>query len=533
MRFNLPLRLRLAPFCVFDSSGRPHLTSTSAVIVPDAFALIAMPTSTTSVVSPYFYGLSDDVFEVLLHEPAPDVRDVPESLVQELWQSQRFDRSDLMTVGGMPIQVTSPGRLNTDSGPDFLDVRLRIGETSWRGAVEIHTTSGIWIDHGHDSDPVYNATLLHVSLYSDIWTGRLKRADGTILPEIVLFPRLTTPLRRLVHAFHTRSDQKLACASGWHRVPDSIRDPWIRRLGIERFEEKKSRIASVESLERRLYEDVFTSLGYAKNAGAMRTLARVVTRARARQLDHAADVEAIFLGCAGLIPSPSDLLDADRDTADYAMELRDRFERMNHQFELAPMPSTAWRFFRLRPANFPPLRIAQAAALLAPKRAFLRDEPIEALSQILRNDPQTVQALRKLFEIELADFWRDHVRLDRRSKPHTRAIGQSRIDAILINAVLPVLATHADRTRDTKLADAVLEAATCLPAEQDVVVRSFEQLGTKPSNAVDAQGLHQLFRTRCTQARCLTCDIGRHLLSENSPEDSASNESAETQHHSL
>jgi hypothetical protein len=466
----------------------------------------------------YFYGLYDEVFEVLLHEPGPSERDVPEALVHDLWRNQRYDRSNLLTVGGVPIHVVHPGRLNSDTGPDFLDARLRIGNTSWRGAVEIHTTSGIWIDHGHDRDPVYNSTLLHVSLYSDIWTGRLKRADGTILPEMVLYPRLETPLRRLIHTFRTQQDPKLPCASGWDRVPAEVRDPWIRRLGIERFNEKKRRSALAESLERRMFEDVFAGLGYAKNSGAMRTLARTASLDRLRPLDDVLDVEAVLFGCAGLIPHPADLLEADRDTADYAMELRDRFERINFRLNVDPMPTTAWRFFRLRPANFPPLRIAQAAALSGSDRGFLRDNPIDIISNILLRDPRPLRALRSLFEVELPEFWHFHVRLDRRSKAHTPKIGRARIDALLVNSVLPVVATFADRRGDKILAGTVLQTASRIPAGSDVVTRQFEALGTSPTNALDAQGLHQLFRTRCTQARCLTCDIGRHLLSDTSRE---------------
>ncbi len=487
-----------------------------------------MPPSPESSPFPLFYGLSEDVFEVLLHEPDPERRDVPEALVQDLWRNQRFDRSGLMTVGGMPIRILDPGRLNTDQGPDFLDVHIEIGSTSWHGAVEVHTTSGIWIDHAHDKDAVYNATLLHVSLYSDIWTGRLSRADGTILPEIVLYPRLEAPLRRLIHAFHTRSTRTLACAAGWKRVPDTVRAPWIRALGIERFEEKKRKMASVESLDRRLYEDLFAALGYSKNAEAMRTLAGVVSIERARRLDDPLDLEAVFLGCAGLIPHPAELLDADRVTADYAMELHDRFDRINHRFELEPMPDTAWRFFRLRPANFPPLRIAQAAALFSPVAGFLRDNPIERARRVLLDDPHPIRVLRSLFEVQLTTFWRDHVRLDRRSRPHSPSIGTTRVDALLVNALLPVLGVHADRTRDQNLADAVLETASGLPPENDVVTRHFEDLGTQPTNALDAQGLHQLFRTRCAQARCLTCDIGRHLLSDTAPRAVASPHHAES-----
>ncbi len=460
----------------------------------------------------HFYGLSDRVFEVHLHEPGPLPTHVPEALVHDLWRHQRFDRADLLTVGGMPIHVEHPGRLNTDSGPDFLDVHLRIQTTSWRGAVEIHTTSGLWVEHGHDRDPIYNATLLHVTLFSDIWTGRLRRADGTVLPEVVLYPRLEAPLRRLIHAFHTEKQRDVLCASGWRRVPDEVRDPWIRQLGLERLNEKK-RALYAQDVESRLYETIFAGLGYAKNTAAMRTLAQIVPLRMVRAVETPGDVEALLLGAAGLLPSPSDLLEADRETADYAMDLRDRFERLNVHAAIDPMPATAWRFFRLRPANFPPLRIAQGAAMIAPPSGFLREAPLRRAADVLLDQPHPIRALRSLFDVKLAPFWRTHVRLDRRSKVHHPNLGRSRIDALLVNALLPALGAHADRIAHQRLAHAVVDATSRIPADEDEVTRLYETLGTRVVSALNAQGLHQLYRTRCKEARCLNCDIGRYLLS--------------------
>ena len=472
--------------------------------------------ATTMSASPshHYYGFADRVFEIRLHEPDAPHAYVPEAFVHDLWRHQRFDGTDLLTVGGMPVQIEHQGRLNSDSGPDFLDASLRIGATSWRGAVEIHTTSGLWFDHGHDRDPVYNATLLHVTLYSDIWTGRLRRADGSILPEIVLYPRLEMPLRRLIHAFHTQVEREVLCAAGWGRVPDAVRAPWVRALGLERLDAKKRRFSS-HDLEAALHEAIFTGLGYAKNAAAMRTLARIVPLPVARRMESAADAEALLLGAAGLLPAPADLLDADRETADYAMELADRFERLNHHLAIQPMPVTAWRFFRLRPANFPPVRIAQAAALVAPPGGFLRDAPLQRAADIVLDHPQPIRMLRSLFDVTLDPFWRTHVRLDRRSRLHKPSLGRSRIDAILVNALLPALGAYADRIKHQRLAHAVADIVSRIPAGDDEVTRLFADLGTAAADALQAQGLHQLYRTRCTEARCLDCEIGRYLLAEN------------------
>lgn len=451
----------------------------------------------------YIYGFADALFELALHEPAPDV---PEALVQDIWRNQRFRSASLTSFGGMPIAVLDPGELNSDTGPDFLGARIRLGSTTWTGAVEIHTSSGGWQDHGHHTDPRYNSTLLHVVLYHDMWTGRLHRADGTLLPELVLFPHLDAPLRRLIHSFYTRREGRILCASGWCRVPDTYRRPYLESLAHERVLSKAQRFR-VGDPETNLYEAMFAGLGYAKNTAAMRTLARIVPLESVRILSDALDVEALYFGASGLLPAPADLLDADRGTADYVIELRDRFERLNHQFEVDPMPPTAWRFFRLRPANFPSLRIAQGAALLAPPDGLLRKEPLHRLLDASAAE-KPIRALSSLFDVQLDAFWHDHVRLRRRTAKRSPAIGRQRINALLLNVVIPcLLALDAD-----VLQERAFKLLARLPAADDEVTRQFSRLGTHAASALDSQGLHQLFRTRCSEARCLTCDIGRRLL---------------------
>jgi len=450
---------------------------------------------------------------VPLHEPSPDAADVPEALVHDLWAQQRFDTEDLATTNDAPVTVRDPGTLNTDAGPDFRNAHVRLGGMDWRGHVEIHTTSGGWFEHEHHTDPRYDSVILHVTLHPDMWTGGLLRFDESPLPEIVLYPRLETPLRELLHAFHTRGDDEtLPCASRWDEVPAETRWDWIHRLAQERMARKRDRLPSSTDtpLETALHERLFAGLGYAKNDGPMSTLAERVSPATLRALETSRDREALLLGTAGLVPAPGDLLDADRATADYAMGLRDRFRRLRVRLDVTPMPSTAWTFFRLRPHNFPPLRIAQAAAWYA-EGALLHADPLPTLRTALDTD-NPAAALRAALDATPPDFWRTHYRLTKASKPHAPGLGTSRIETLLVNAVAPVLLEDADRREDAAQADAVLSLLRDLPASGDHVVRRFTELGTTADSAFDAQGLHELYRSYCTEGGCLDCDIGRHLL---------------------
>ena len=470
----------------------------------------------TPEATPLFYGVHDDVFEVTLHEPTGAHPRVPEALVQDVWRAQRLDHAVLHTADGTPLTVLDPGTLNTDSGPDFANAHLRIGETPWHGDVEIHTTSGTWLDHKHHLDARYNSVILHVTLHADIWTGNLLHSDGSPIPELVLHPYLDTPLRQLLYQFYTRPAGDVLCAARWTDVPETIRTTWILELASERIQAKKNRLAATylhaPNLDALLHERLFAGLGYAKNAEAMTTLARRLPPALARSIPDALDREALHLGTAGLLPTPADLLHSDRTTADYAMDLRERFERLQLQLEIPVMEHTAWRFFRLRPANFPPLRIAQAAALLQPG-GLLHDDPIGKLTQALHAD-DPVDALRTALRATPGAFWETHVRLEKATKPRDPSVGRSRLNALIANAVVPVLLLHAEQSGDLAFEAAVLELLRQLPPEKDEVTRRFAALGTRPKDALAAQGLHQLYRTRCTEARCLSCPIGQFLLDE-------------------
>jgi hypothetical protein len=470
-----------------------------------------MPPHSSPAPSHQFYDVDDTRVSVALQEPRPAVH-VPEALVHDLWRHQRFNTDRLSTTDGEPVRILDTGRPNTDAGPDFQNAHVRIGAMDWRGHVEIHTTSSGWFKHDHHTDPRYDSVVLHVTLHADMWTGGLLRADESTVPEIVLYPRLDTPLRELLHAFHTRGDaDDLPCASRWEEVPESTKRDWIADLALERMTTKRDRLAerSDASLEERLQERLFAGLGYSKNDDPMTTLARRLPPSLVRSLDQPRDREALHLGVAGLLPAPKDLLDADRETADYAMDLRDRYRRLQVQFELPEMESTSWAFFRLRPNNFPPLRIAQAAAWY--DNALLAEDPIARLRSALTSDA-SAEALHEALAARPPSFWRTHYHLTKSAAEHNPALGPARRDTLLVNAVVPILLLDADRRDDEAQVDAARNLLQSLSASGDNIVRRFRDLGTDAQSAFEAQGLHQLYREYCTEGGCLECRIGQHLL---------------------
>ncbi|MEM6645226.1 MAG: DUF2851 family protein [Bacteroidota bacterium] len=458
-----------------------------------------------------YYGDQHNVYEVALHEPAATTR-VPEALLHDLWAQQRFNRVGLATTTGEPIVVIDPGTLNTDAGPDFLNAHLLIGTTAWHGHVEIHHRSGQWFDHGHHLDARYNSVVLHVALQADIWTSGLLRQDDTTLPEFILAPTLTTPLRQLLYEFRTRPADALPCANHWLPADTQVKEQLIEAHAEARLHDRVAHLEAeylrTPDLESILYSGLFAGLGYAKNAEPMRELVRRIPLERARCLVDAEDRAALFFGTAGLIPDESAIEDA--ETAACAAVLRERFARLQAVYPELPMPTLSWRFFRLRPNNFPTLRIAQGLAWLADDGLLMQSPLDRALAALESAAP--VARLRALLAAPVSPFWQHHVHLKRKAKQHAGHLGTSRADALLINAVLPVLLVHIAHLNRPELRDRVVDVMRTLPAERNEVVRTFTRLGHRPRSAYETQGLYRLYRTQCQCSRCLSCPVGQDML---------------------
>ena len=462
----------------------------------------------------YYRAPRDELFKITLHEPAHRNPDVPETVIQDLWATQKFDSRSLRTVQNVSLEILDPGTQNDDQGPDFLGARIRLNGMIWAGQIEIHTSSGRWLDHRHDKDPHYNSVILHVVLQNDIWTGGIHRQDGTLIPELVLYPYLQQPLRTLLYSFFTRRDNDILCASRWHEIGPDVFDPYIRRLATERLLLKNNFQNYLSdppaSLEGQLYVSVFRALGYAKNSQAMTLLAHRIPIDLARNNHDPLDLEALYLGVAGLLPLPADLLSCDRTSADYIMDLRDRYERLQIDINITEMKKESWSYFRLRPANFPCLRIAQGAALFTPTRLFHHGTIDTLLAANQQANP--VKAMRTLLSPSLSSFWNTHYRLDKRTKYRNSCIGRIRINTIIVDAVLPVLLRYAKMQDNQALTAYLLKLLSTIPAKKDDVIRRFIDMGVKPKNACDVQGLHQLYRVKCRNIRCFSCDVGEVIF---------------------
>ncbi len=448
----------------------------------------------------------------LLSEPVASFRSVPERFIQDIWYSLLFDTGRLSTTRGQSVRILDTGRPNRDNGPDFRDARVVIGGVEWSGDIEIHLRSSDWTAHRHDHDPRYNAVVLHVVLYADIWTDRLRRADDSVLPELVLLPFIGKPIRQLFRLLQLRPPPgELACGAKLAEVPSELMSGWIEKLGYERIDERRRLLAqNIEAaggIDDLLFQATFESLGYAKNGGQMLDLARRLQASTLRGLPLV-DRQALLFGTAGML-TDSRVEGKTCALEPFAAALRERYFELSRD-KLPRMRSVSWSYFRLRPANFPSLRIAQGAALFE-DGALLGTGAMERICAALGTS-KPLPALRVLMDSDPGAFWNDHVRLDRQTSKRQSRIGRDRKDRIIANAILPVALTHAELTGNHVLKRSAFGALSALRPERDELTRRFEDAGVVVDSLVQSQGLHQLYRTRCDRGGCMSCAVARHLL---------------------
>ena len=281
-----------------------------------------------------------------------------ELLLHYVWKHKIFPLKVLQTTTGEPVEVIDAGLPNTNAGPDFFNAKLKIGGTLWVGNIEVHTLASDWMRHGHDKDAAYDNVILHVAETVDC---EVFRANGAPVPQLQLSCPESVRQRydELSHA-----EIYPPCYSILSSLPKLTVHSWLSALQVERFEQKAHVIAARLERCNNHWEDVFfitlaRNFGFGLNGDAFETWAsRLPFRAIDKHRDNLFQVEAFFLGQAGLLDE--ELPDADG----YYLKLQKEFRYLQHKFELpVPMAATQWRFLRLRPGNFPHVRLAQLANL--------------------------------------------------------------------------------------------------------------------------------------------------------------------------
>ena len=423
-----------------------------------------------------------------------------EQLLHYIWKHRILPLHELRTTDGRAVEIIDPGLHNTHSGPDFFNAKLRIDGTMWVGNVEIHERSADWFMHSHDQDPAYNNVVLHVASVID---ADVVTADGSRPPQMELHvpPYIMQNYRRLLSADHYPP-----CRETVMQLPRLTIHSWMSALGAERLSDKCAAIdqrvrAAGGSWEQAFFATIARSFGFGVNSEAFEQWAAQLPFMQvAHHRDDPFQVEALFIGFAGLLDT-SQMNERQRAaaTADpYFLRLKSEWEYLAHKFSLTAMPRQTWRFLRLRPQNFPYIRLSQLAQLYCSRHADLsRIVTCASLSEI-----------REALQAEVSPYWRTHYTFGNESRSNAKHLSASSIDLLIINAVVPMLYAYGRHRKDELLMARANDLLQSLPPEDNTHIRLWQECGITADNAADTQSLIQLHARYCERKDCLRCRFG-------------------------
>lgn len=423
-----------------------------------------------------------------------------EHLLHYVWKHKLFPLKALQTTDGLPLEVIDPGLHNSDAGPDFFNAKVKIGDTLWVGNVEIHSCSSDWHRHGHGDDKAYDSVILHVVSEAD---AGVSRSDGTPIPQFCLeIPeRVQKHYRELCDA-----EQYPACCSILASLPKLTVHSWLTALQRERLEQKATLITDRLKRFNLHWEDAFLitlarNYGFGLNGDAFETWATLLPfRAMEKHRNDLFQIEAFFFGVAGLLEE-SFLAKEEED--EYSLRLRKEFRYLQHKFGIAKvMEPTQWRFLRLRPDNFPHIRLAQLAYL------YQKDDKL--FSQLL--EAESLEDVRRLLSTRTSDYWEEHYMFGRSSARKVRTMGERSLNLIVINTLVPFLYTYGMHKGGEKMCRHAARFLEELEAEDNHIIRSWHTAGLPVSTAADSQALIQLRKEYCDKRKCLYCRFGYEYL---------------------
>lgn len=418
-----------------------------------------------------------------------------EKLLQFIWQFQYFNKQSLTTAGGEALQILHAGELNTNQGPDFLQARIVINDTTWAGTVELHIKASDWYRHHHDNDDRYSKVILHV-----VWNNDVPVTDSIGEPVTTLELQSRVPNMLLMqYEKWMQTDNQVPCKNNIAEVPFLTWQHWKSRLMIERL------IGKCQLIEQHLiqtsnhWEEVFWRLlcryiGGNINGVSFEQLAiSLPLQILAKHKNQVNQLEALLIGQAGLLHKNF------KEQYPQLLYREYQFLQKKYGLRVINLPPS---FLRMRPGNFPSVRLAQLAMLIHKSHHLF--------SQI--REAKSVNELRSMFDVRANDYWHYHYRFDEETSYLEKHVGSQMTDTIIINAVVPVLFAYASHVNDNLMKEKSMAFLEEMKAEENSIVKIFKSLRVECNNAFDSQALLQLKKEYCDAKRCLECSAGNSIL---------------------
>lgn len=419
-----------------------------------------------------------------------------ESLFQYIWHQQLFNTDNLRLTNGEPIEIFFPGIPNVNQGPDFLEARIRIShQATWIGQVELHIRASDWFRHFHNEDSNYENVILHV-----VWDNDQLIFED--LPTLVLQDRVAGMLiNRYDEWMNMRSF--IPCENMFSMDCFKEAVEFTNRLVSERLSRKSARISSELSLNKPHWEEVLWCqiarvFGGTINGEAFEAMFRSIPfKVFMRHKHQIHQLESLMFGQCGLLNDPCE--------DDYVILLQREYGFLKKKYQLTPV-KIPLHFLRMRPKNFPTIRLAQLAMLMH----------CSTISFNYFRELEDIVHAKSLFEITANDFWHYHYSLKDTSDFQPKKTGNDLIWSVIINAIIPVLSAYASFHKDALLQNKMEQWLSIIPAETNKVVKGFKALGLQCTSAFQSQSLIELKQQYCDKKKCLECMLGKKFLHLNS-----------------
>ena len=426
-----------------------------------------------------------------------------ESYLHLLYQFQYFDKNNLQTTDNELVRIIKIGRLNSDSGADFQDARVIIGDVEWAGSVEIHLKSSDWDIHKHQNDASYQNVILHLVWEDD---KPILRKDGTKIPTLTLRERADKNLLRKYQSM-METNAEMPCQNQFREVDDIKKMAMLDKVLMKRLEDKSLIINQFlqennQDWEETAYQVLAKNFGFKLNAEPFLNLAKnLPLKILQKHRDNLSQIEALIFGVAGFLNNENN----DLETWDeYRLNLRKEFQFLSAKYQLQDniLGQHEWKYLRLRPANFPTVRLAQFARFL--------HENVNLFSVLIHIE--NVKSFAKILKVKQSDYWIEHYVFGKKSDGKVPTLGDSSVENVVINTVVPLLVSYANQKDNREY----LEKAICLleelPAEQNNITKHWQSMGLPIKSAFDSQASIEWFNNFCLAKKCLSCGVGVEIL---------------------
>lgn len=413
-----------------------------------------------------------------------------EKLLQYIWQFQYFNKSELQTTAAEKLEIIFPGKLNSNQGPDFSNAQIKIDNTILVGSIELHLKASQWNEHGHNIDANYKNVILHVVFENDL--------PGSSVPVLELQPRISNLLLNK-YTDLMNSPTFIPCARSVAEVKEITWLSWKERLLAERLTRKSSIVFKFLEENNAHWEKSFwwmlaRNFGMKVNVESFEAMARSISvNILAKHKNQIHQLEALLFGQANLLEQ--------NFKEDYPKLLQREYRFLKKKYDLKPIYNPV-HFLRMRPGNFPTIRLSQLAALIQNSaHLFSKILEIEKLSEI-----------KKLFDITANDYWHYHYRFDEASSFKKKAIGKDMIDNVIINTIVPMLFAYGLYHKEEKYKNKTILWLEELSAEINAITKGFTNLKLSNKSAFDSQAFIELKTQYCDHKKCLQCVVGNALL---------------------